>query len=221
MEDDDRRQYQQSEQRNARMIRKSTKLPLEKYLAFLHSRNDLCLTVADLNLILSLHGFKKIDEKKNLVVEAVNAIDQLMDPSRSTLNDNISSRAFMTLDEVIRDLARLKWQECSVTSMKTLNATDYTTTTNLTTAPGSMLYREEKKKRQSVKRLLTLGCPDNDSGTIVLNGSGSGSDGNALIGSSSCSSSADAGCSLEKKRQRMVKWSANLGNCSSNGSDGH
>jgi hypothetical protein len=46
----------------------------------------------------------------------------LVEPSRSTLNDNISSLEFVPVEDVIADLKDLNWQECCVTSIQTLNS---------------------------------------------------------------------------------------------------
>ena len=58
---------------------------------------------------------------QKVLTDAVNTLD-LVDPSRSTLNDNASCFAFVTLEDVILDLCDLNWQECCVTSIQTLNS---------------------------------------------------------------------------------------------------
>ncbi|XWS41186.1 hypothetical protein CRYUN_Cryun17cG0058600 [Craigia yunnanensis] len=45
-----------------------------------------------------------------------------MDPSRSTLKLSISSSAWLTKEDIIRDLNCLEWQECCVTSIQALNS---------------------------------------------------------------------------------------------------
>lgn len=45
---------------------------------------------------------------------------ELIDLRRSTLQEEISSEAFVTLDEAIKDLTNLNWQECCVTSLQTI-----------------------------------------------------------------------------------------------------
>ncbi|XP_060211423.1 uncharacterized protein LOC132638628 isoform X2 [Lycium barbarum] len=44
----------------------------------------------------------------------------LMDLRRSTLQEEISSEAFVSLNEAIKDLTHLNWQECCVTSLQTI-----------------------------------------------------------------------------------------------------
>ncbi|XP_027172462.1 uncharacterized protein LOC113772110 [Coffea eugenioides] len=102
---------------------KQPKLTMEQYLDFIHSHKQLDLTVHHLNQIIDMHGFMKIrGPQKSLLLELVKSLE-LMDPSRSTLEDDgVSSDAFLSLDDVIKDLNELKWQECCVTSLQTLNS---------------------------------------------------------------------------------------------------
>ncbi|KAM3382694.1 hypothetical protein P3S68_008269 [Capsicum galapagoense] len=102
-----------------RVMKKSQKMTLEKYLDFVGSNKQLDLTVANLNDIISIHGFKKTKGQKKVLADAVNTIE-LMDLRRSTLQEEISSEAFISLDEAINDLTRLNWQECCVTSLQTI-----------------------------------------------------------------------------------------------------
>lgn len=60
-------------------------------------------------------------KSQDVLIDAVNTLDPI-DPSRSTLSENICSGAFLGLEEVIHDLVELSWQECCVTSMQTVNA---------------------------------------------------------------------------------------------------
>lgn len=58
-------------------------------------------------------------------MEAVKTME-LMDPSRSTLGDSgISSDAFISLDDLIKDVKELQWQECCITSLQTINSVDH------------------------------------------------------------------------------------------------
>ncbi|MCE2055710.1 hypothetical protein HAX54_043264 [Datura stramonium] len=102
-----------------RMRKKSQKLTLENYIDFIDSNKQLDLTTANLNEIISIHGFKKAKGQKKVLADAVNTIE-LMDMRRSTLQEEISSDAFVSLDEAIKDLTRLSWQECCVTSLQTI-----------------------------------------------------------------------------------------------------
>ncbi|GAB2274733.1 hypothetical protein Dimus_009505 [Dionaea muscipula] len=179
-------QEQQREERSRRIRTKASKLSLEKYLSFINSPSTDSLTVPELNQIISMHGFKKIKAKKVILVEALNAIDHLADPSRSTLRDSISSLAFTQLDDVITDLTDLNWQECSITSMKTLNsAAGYGQST--TTATTS-----EVIPPRGTKRMQTTA------------GSGGGGAGYVPIGTPSCSTSVPGG--HPRNQTEMKQW---------------
>ncbi|KAK4374036.1 hypothetical protein RND71_004713 [Anisodus tanguticus] len=88
-----------------KMRRKSQKITLENYLDFIDSNKQLDLTVHNLN--------------EKVLVDAVNTIE-LMDLRRSTLQEEISSEAFVSLDEVIKDLTHINWQECCASSLQTI-----------------------------------------------------------------------------------------------------
>ncbi|KAL9454605.1 hypothetical protein AB3S75_010079 [Citrus x aurantiifolia] len=103
------------------MKEKNEKLYMEKYLEFFSSRKQSDLKVEFLNQIISMHGFKRLRLPKNALSEAVSTID-LMNPSRSTLKENISPAMSLTLKQVTEDLNDLTWQECCVTSIKVLNS---------------------------------------------------------------------------------------------------
>ncbi|KAK9922744.1 hypothetical protein M0R45_031191 [Rubus argutus] len=98
------------------------KLLLEDYLLLIQSRSHLHLTVTHLNQIISMHGYKKIHRvPKKFLSKAVSTLD-LVDPSRSTLRDYISPLVNNSLEDVIADFNDLNWQECCLTSIKTLSS---------------------------------------------------------------------------------------------------
>ncbi|KAE9620713.1 hypothetical protein Lal_00019530 [Lupinus albus] len=100
---------------------KNEKLCLDDYLPFLHSRQTFHLTMNQLNQIIRIHGFKKIHHApKKALSDAVETLD-LVDLSRSTLNENVSAFAILSLEDVIADLSELNWQECCVTSLEKLS----------------------------------------------------------------------------------------------------
>ncbi|KOM50132.1 hypothetical protein LR48_Vigan08g095900 [Vigna angularis] len=100
---------------------KNDKVWLEDYLHFLHSRQTLHLTMNQLNQVIRIHGFKKIhNAPKKVLVEAVESLD-LVDVPRSTLRDSVSAFAAVALEDVVADLAELKWQECCVTSVERIS----------------------------------------------------------------------------------------------------
>ncbi|KAK4344133.1 hypothetical protein RND71_037227 [Anisodus tanguticus] len=93
------------------MRRKSHKITLENNLDFIDSNKQLHLTIDNLNERLLL-VFK-------VLVDAVNMME-LMDLRHSTLQEEISSDAFISLDEAIKDLTHLDWQECCASSLQTI-----------------------------------------------------------------------------------------------------
>ncbi|XP_071690053.1 uncharacterized protein [Rutidosis leptorrhynchoides] len=94
------------------------KLTLEDYLNLEH------LDVIDpviLRKIIMMHGFNSNKIKKGDLLDVVRSIN-LMDVHRSTLLSDVSSNAFLGLNDVIRDLSLLHWQECCTSSIKTFNS---------------------------------------------------------------------------------------------------
>ncbi|KAK7312866.1 hypothetical protein VNO77_37068 [Canavalia gladiata] len=99
---------------------KNDKLCLDDYLHLLQSRQTLHLTMSQLNQVIRIHGFKKIHHApKKVLVDAVESLD-LVDLPRSTLSENVSAFAAVTLEDVVADLSELNWQECCVTSVEKL-----------------------------------------------------------------------------------------------------
>lgn len=89
-------------------------------------------------------------------MDAVESIE-LMDLTRSTLkDDHISSCAFITPEEAIKDLIGLSWIECSVTSFKTLNSVNYDSM-NLQIANNiASATKSESRKKQPKLRTKAL-----------------------------------------------------------------
>ncbi|KAL5558231.1 hypothetical protein UlMin_034442 [Ulmus minor] len=74
------------------------------------------------NSIIKLHGYRRLHKiQKKIIMDATIALP-LKDVSRSTLNESISPSELATLEDVIDDLSRLDWQECSFTSIETLKS---------------------------------------------------------------------------------------------------
>ncbi|KAK3404831.1 hypothetical protein EUGRSUZ_K01124 [Eucalyptus grandis] len=105
--------------------KKTNQLSLEEYLDFFHSHKRADLTVSSLNQIIQMHGFRKIRNlPKRALLDAVEAIE-LVDPSRSTLNENVSSRDVrLSLAEAIADVDDLGWHECVITSVENFGKED-------------------------------------------------------------------------------------------------
>jgi len=182
-----------SVQRNGR-VRKMEKITLEDYLQFTSTHKQFDLTVNHLNQIIEMHGFKKIHKKtKNVLIEAVESME-LMDPSRSTIEDsNISSCAFITLEEAINDLADLNWQDCCVTSMETLNSVNYDLV--LRNAEASNAKSKPRRKIRKIKHI-------EDIATATATGGGSESCGGGGLQSACSSAIVEYGAMKMKPRRR-------------------
>ncbi|XP_052207394.1 uncharacterized protein LOC127811511 isoform X2 [Diospyros lotus] len=132
---------------------RTKRLSLEDYLRFIDTHRQINFKLDLLNQVIAMHGFRKASHTtKKVLVEAVNSID-LMNPCRSTLDDeNVSSCAFMTLEEAINDLNNLNWQECCVTSIQTLNSVNH---------DSSVLHQKDEisssKSRKRPKLLAVRG----------------------------------------------------------------
>ncbi|KAI7754453.1 hypothetical protein M8C21_004716 [Ambrosia artemisiifolia] len=94
------------------------KVALENYLNFQHM--DV-ISPHILRKILTIHGFKSFKVPKAELLDAVRSI-KLTDPLHSTLQSDVSSNAFLSLNDVIRDLSLLHWQECCITHVETINS---------------------------------------------------------------------------------------------------
>ncbi|CAJ2645757.1 unnamed protein product [Trifolium pratense] len=103
---------------------KNDKLCLEDYIHLLHSRHTIDLTMNQLNQVIRIHGFKKIHHvPKKVLTDAVDALD-LVDLPRSTLSENVSAFAVLTVEEAVADLGDLNWSECCVTSVQKFGCCD-------------------------------------------------------------------------------------------------
>ncbi|KAL8096063.1 hypothetical protein AgCh_037136 [Apium graveolens] len=84
-----------------------------------------------------------------VLIDVVDSI-KLMDLTRSTINDdNVSSDAFITSQEAIKDLICLNWIECSVTSFKTVNY-DLISLQNASTI-GLKSFSTKKRRTKMIK----------------------------------------------------------------------
>ncbi|XP_010921470.1 uncharacterized protein [Elaeis guineensis] len=101
-------------------MKSGTKITLEQYLNFYEDPWRANLLRAHLDQIIVMHGFIKLHNfPKDLVQRYLGSIE-LIPPTRSTLDEDISSGALLTVAEVAEDLAALGWHECTVRSLRTL-----------------------------------------------------------------------------------------------------
>ncbi|XP_021718137.1 uncharacterized protein LOC110685892 isoform X1 [Chenopodium quinoa] len=147
-------------------LKERKQLSLENYLSFLQSADSANFTANQLNMIISIHGFKKVSQRK----KAEEALKQLepIDAARSTLTEDISSsiKANMDFNEAIKDLKALNWQECSITSFKSIKPENdklvlVSPSTATTTKSGSL---KAKKKPKLASSMISSGSVPNDSG---------------------------------------------------------
>ncbi|XP_057478635.1 uncharacterized protein LOC130766005 isoform X2 [Actinidia eriantha] len=133
--------------------------------------------------VITMHGFKKIrNTPKKILIDAMNSMD-LMDPSRSTLNDeNVSSHAFVTLEEVVKDLEYLNWKECCVTSIKTLNSVNYDLVLrNNGSSPTKSKAKKSTKRRKLPQLRDVTATADNGSQSVCSSAVGKGSRSTTLV----------------------------------------
>ncbi|KAL5996424.1 hypothetical protein ACLOJK_026502 [Asimina triloba] len=81
------------------------------------------LLLAIFSFVFVFASLEIILSQKELA-DRVLSIGALVPPTRSTLHENISACARLTVGEVENDLAELGWQECPVRSIKTLKSTN-------------------------------------------------------------------------------------------------
>ncbi|WZZ19463.1 hypothetical protein YC2023_112552 [Brassica napus] len=127
------------------------KMTLEEYVDYFNSGKSIDFTCSYLNQILHLHGFRKLHHStKKTVGEAVDAVE-LLDLSRSTLNQTTlsSSSASLTLDQVISDIEALKLQECCITSLQIISSDD-----SSTRAVANPKERSNKRKKQGNEKKM-------------------------------------------------------------------
>ncbi|KAK4761175.1 hypothetical protein SAY87_006068 [Trapa incisa] len=97
-------------------------ISLDEYVDFFLSDQQTDLNFSYFNEILMIHGFRRLTHGvlKKVAIDAVKTAMDLMDPSRSTLKESVSSDASLELKDVIADLDALDWQDCCTTSFMTL-----------------------------------------------------------------------------------------------------
>nr|XP_043608493.1 uncharacterized protein LOC122580281 [Erigeron canadensis] len=97
------------------------KLTLENYINLEHM--DV-ISSAMLRKIIMMHGYNSNKVLKHDLLDAVRSIN-LMDVHHSTLQSDVSSNAFLNLSDVIKDLSSLRWHECCITSIQTVNSENH------------------------------------------------------------------------------------------------
>ncbi|KAJ8435132.1 hypothetical protein Cgig2_020775 [Carnegiea gigantea] len=173
-------QEQPMKQSHSRTKAKNKLMYLENYIAFLRSRDLQRLTC---------------DQLKQKAVEEGVAMIKPIDPARSTLNDSISSQAITNLDEAIKDLAALNWQECSVTSIKSINSQNYVSAVPVPHTAATRSTTPKANQTIATTSLNSSGGPcksvaDESGSSLSMAVEGSGNGGKRLL-------------SLKRKRRNL------------------
>ncbi|KAL5730772.1 hypothetical protein ACHQM5_003564 [Ranunculus cassubicifolius] len=132
---------------------KLEKATIDGYIKFRENPKASNFNKVILTKIVSIHGIPMkwaADKKKEEIIEMLSSID-LRDPFRSTLKENISSSAALSLTEVVRYLDFLQWNECPVQSLVTVVAAMEKVSKDNTADFGSM----SKIKKGNLKRKWT------------------------------------------------------------------
>ncbi|KAL6510911.1 hypothetical protein OROGR_022035 [Orobanche gracilis] len=174
-----------AEEGSTTTAKKHRKLSMEDYIDFIDN-HTVPLTASKLRQIISMHGFKTIGFRKELLIEMISTMD-LMNLRRSTLlDDGISGDACFTLKEVIQDLKDLDWHECHVTSILTQG-------TGVSVPDSTGVSVKRRKKRGLGMKAVEVGNGNSavSAGTTVAAGSTTES-----LRSVDCDSSAAVSCLL-------------------------
>lgn len=84
---------------------------------------------------------------QKVLIDAVRTID-LIDPSRSTLKESVSSDASLKLEDVIADLNALDWHDCCATSFMILCKDNSLATKDDSLSPRRALQGKENQNRK-------------------------------------------------------------------------
>ncbi|CAO2814544.1 unnamed protein product [Amaranthus hypochondriacus] len=120
---------------------------LENYLDLLQSRDFSNFTADHLNKIVKIHGFKKLGPKKE-TQDAVRGLE-LINPVRSTLNEEISASS-MTLNDTVKDLKALNWPETLINSITDIKGENYGLLPNPTSTKATTPSSQKVTKRSNI-----------------------------------------------------------------------
>ncbi|MCL7021971.1 hypothetical protein MKW94_000164 [Papaver nudicaule] len=92
-------------------------LSLKDYVDFFLNPQQHYLNKNHLNQVTSMHGFQKLNIPRTELVEESKTFT-MESPFRSTLKEKITSSSLLNPDEIIKDLATLRWNEWSTGSTR-------------------------------------------------------------------------------------------------------
>ncbi|XP_021730497.1 uncharacterized protein LOC110697428 [Chenopodium quinoa] len=135
---------------------KSRSLYIEDYHRYFKDPEKSSLTVIQLNQVIQMHGFMKVEKKRKKVLEALNGFghNTLMNPLRSSLSDTCSSPHLpLSMDQVNTDLDTLRWRDdddnagFAVQSLKSFSFTNDNADTQLQITACGKRKRVRKPKQ--------------------------------------------------------------------------
>ncbi|XP_047313555.1 uncharacterized protein LOC124916895 [Impatiens glandulifera] len=139
-------------------------ISLETYIEFIRSdKQSILLPVQILTQIIRMHGFVKCSAPKTTLMEVLKVME-LMDPCRSTLNQEKISPIVMTMEQILKDIDDLKWNECCITSIQTLNPVDVDSVLNDTPEVSSLSNQRCSSKSKSLAGVKTKSNDLNNGG---------------------------------------------------------
>ncbi|XP_026459674.1 uncharacterized protein LOC113360376 [Papaver somniferum] len=131
---------------------------LENYISLLQNQDEQDqITIKHLNQILEMHGFYKIYKQQKVLVDAVNSIEVLLNPFRSTISEKISP-ASLTKEEIVNALSILDWKDCAVQRIESVVVNTTSASECLAKSPSEnhgmdkSFTPEVKKKRSYTKK---------------------------------------------------------------------
>ncbi|XP_078151539.1 putative WRKY transcription factor 14 [Carex rostrata] len=140
---------------------KPKQLKFEDYLSFFQDHRVDKLTYSQLNQILFMHGFVKLNNHtKEETMNAVSSLDLVM-PTRSTITSSIDSpMSPLSLVEVQLNIREMEWEECPIGSVMSFEPAGYcaasgNTSSLLTVVSELTGIRTEEKKIKKEKIYYT------------------------------------------------------------------
>ncbi|XP_078151493.1 uncharacterized protein LOC144546805 isoform X2 [Carex rostrata] len=146
---------------------KLKQLKFEDYLSFIRDSDADNLTVYQLNQILSIHGFVKLNHHSKYIINAVSSLD-LIPPTRSTIcaNTGTTQRSScpmspLHLMELKQDIWDIEWQECPIGSVVAVNPVALCTCNDSISRDGTEvdMVRERIKRDEERDNMSFLRVP--------------------------------------------------------------
>ncbi|XP_021774264.1 uncharacterized protein LOC110738200 [Chenopodium quinoa] len=130
-------------------------LCIEDYHRYYKNPLATRLTIVQLNQVFHMHGFMKVDKKRQKVLEALDGFDHtmLMNPIRSSLSDTSSSPHLpLSMDQVNDDLDSLRWRDDHHNAAFTLQSLNSFSFSNDHTQLQITTCGKRKRKRKRLRK---------------------------------------------------------------------